>query len=134
MSSIASKVNVGGVGRRKSSVARVWIRPGSGSFVINGKDSKDYFPAGECLSKVQVPAKVVAKENFFDVVVNVFGGGHLGQADAIKLGFSRALVAFDEQTRPALKAAGLLTVDARLKERKKPGMKAARRRFQFVKR
>ncbi len=123
-----------GVGRRKSSVARVWLRAGKGAIVVNGKDFKDYFDTEVTRLRASTPFRVLPAEALFDVEVNVIGGGVCSQADAIKLGISRAMLAVDSRLRPALRQHDLLTVDSRLKERKKYGRKAARRRFQFVKR
>ena len=126
--------NIHGVGRRKSSVARVWLKPGKGSVTVNGKDHKEYFDTAVTRSIAVLPFKLVGKSRDFDVNVNVHGGGTVGQAGAVKLGISRALVSFDENFRLVLRKHGLLTVDSRLKERKKSGQKGARRKFQFVKR
>jgi small subunit ribosomal protein S9 len=123
-----------GVGRRKSSVARVWLKPGTGKVVVNGKDYKKYFDTGLTRSAAVLPFKVCGMEKAFDAKIAVVGGGMSGQADAVKLGISRALLAANQALRSVLRQHGLLTVDARIKERKKYGQKAARRRFQFVKR
>jgi len=122
------------IGRRKASVARLYISEGKGNFVINGKDYKDYFPLETLQFKLNQPFKVVELEGKFDIKVNVNGGGINGQADAIKLAISRALCIIDIEHRPALKAEGLLTRDSRVVERKKPGQKKARKKFQWVKR
>jgi len=122
------------IGRRKASVARLYITEGKGNFVINGKDYKDYFPLETLQFKLNQPFKVVELEGKFDIKVNVNGGGINGQADAIKLAISRALCIIDIEHRPALKAEGLLTRDSRVVERKKPGQKKARKKFQWVKR
>ncbi|MFA6263344.1 MAG: 30S ribosomal protein S9 [Candidatus Babeliales bacterium] len=123
-----------GVGRRKSSVARVWLKPGTGKVVVNGKDYKTYFDTGLTRSAVVFPFKICGMEKNFDAKIAVVGGGMSGQADAVKLGISRALLASNQTLKSVLRQHGLLTVDARIKERKKYGQKAARRRFQFVKR
>lgn len=125
-----------GVGRRKKSVARVWLRPGGkGSLFVNGKKFTDYFPTEVTQLAVQKPAMVMpAAVQRYDIEVNVEGGGISGQADAVKLGIARALLAAYPDAKSALREQGLLTVDARVKERKKYGQKAARRKFQFVKR
>jgi small subunit ribosomal protein S9 len=123
-----------GVGRRKSSVARVWLRQGNGNIMINGKDYSSYFDTEITKLDVIKPLKVLSTPIGFDFDVDVRGGGTYSQAGAARLGISRALVAHDEALRPILRHDGLLTVDSRLKERKKYGRKAARRRFQFVKR
>lgn len=123
-----------GVGRRKSSVARVWLKPGKGTIEVNGKDYVKYFDTDLSRGKITFPFKVTNLERSFDVNVNVFGGGLKSQSEAIRLGISRAILQVNEALKPTLKKHGLLTVDSRLKERKKYGRKAARRRFQFVKR
>lgn len=123
-----------GVGRRKSSVARIWLRPGKGNVVVNGIDFKEYFNTEVARLRVEAPFKVLPIALAYDFEVNVGGGGIYSQADAIKLGIARALLANDETFRPVLRQHDLLTVDSRVKERKKYGQKAARRKFQFVKR
>ena len=122
------------IGRRKASVARLYITEGKGNFVINGKDYKDYFPLETLQFKLHQPFKVVELDGKFDIKVNVNGGGINGQADAIKLAIARALCEINIEHRPALKAEGLLTRDPRVVERKKPGQKKARKKFQWVKR
>ena len=123
-----------GTGRRKKSIARVYIVPGTGKITINKRDIDDYF--GLETLKVIVRQPLVATENTdkFDVLVNVYGGGFTGQAGAIRHGISRALLKADPDFRPALKKAGYLTRDPRMKERKKYGLKKARRAPQFSKR
>ena len=123
-----------GTGRRKSSVARVYLVPGTGKITINKRDIDEYL--GLETLKVVVRQPLVATETLekFDVIVNVKGGGYTGQAGAIRHGISRALLQVDAEYRPTLKAAGFLTRDPRMKERKKPGLKAARRAPQFSKR
>ena len=123
-----------GTGRRKKSIARVYLMPGTGKVTINKRDIDEYF--GLETLKVIVRQPLVATENVdkFDVLVNVRGGGTTGQAGAIRHGIARALLKADEAYKPALKAAGLLTRDPRMKERKKYGLKAARRASQFSKR
>jgi len=123
-----------GVGRRKSSVARVWLKPGTGKITVNEKDYKKYFDTSLTRASVAFPFKVCGVEKNFDAKISVCGGGMTGQADAVKLGISRALLHSNESLRIVLRQHDLLTVDARVKERKKYGQKAARRRFQFVKR
>jgi len=123
-----------GVGRRKSAVARVWIKPGKGAIEINDKKHVEYFGTKELHDIVLLPLRVVGAERNFDAKVNVVGGGSIGQAGAIKLGIARALLEVNEAYKAELKKHGLLTVDSRLKERKKYGQKGARRKFQFVKR
>ncbi len=122
------------IGRRKASVARIYMSAGKGNITINKKDSKEYFSTDALLYKINQPLKVVDSEGKFDINVNVFGGGTTGQADAIKLAIARALCEFDAENRTALKAEGLLTRDPRVVERKKPGQKKARKKFQWVKR
>jgi small subunit ribosomal protein S9 len=123
-----------GVGRRKAAVARVWARPGKGSIVVNGKEYKSYFDTELSLHKIIFPLKVTGLASSTDINVNVFGGGLKSQAEAIQLGIARAILAANESIRKVLRQHNLLTVDSRVKERKKYGQKAARRRFQFVKR
>lgn len=123
-----------GVGRRKSSVARVWLRRGAGVVVVNGKTVQEYFDTDLNRQNAQFPLSIYTPAKNYDFAVNVQGGGLSAQADAIKLGISRALLKNDESVRVLLREHDLLTVDSRLKERKKYGQKAARRKFQFVKR
>lgn len=123
-----------GTGRRKTSVARVRIRPGSGKLMVNKKDLEEYFKRDQDRKAVVAPLKVVHGEKSFDVFVNVRGGGMTGQAGAALLGVARALKTYDENYLPALRDNGLLTRDPRMVERKKPGQAGARRRFQFSKR
>ena len=124
-----------GTGRRKSSVARVRVyENGTGSVIINGRDINDYFGLETLKLIVRSPLAVAGVEDKFDIVVRVNGGGVAGQAGAIRHGLSRALLQYDENLRPALKKAGFLTRDPRMKERKKYGLKAARRAPQFSKR
>jgi small subunit ribosomal protein S9 len=123
-----------GVGRRKSSIARIWLRPGKGSIVVNGKDFKEYFETEVTRLDASKVFRVMTVELNFDVVANVTGGGNCSQAGAVQLGIARAILAANEGLRPMLRQHELLTVDSRVKERKKYGQKAARRKFQFVKR
>ena len=123
-----------GTGRRKKSVARVRIVPGTGVITINKRDIDDYFGLETLKLIVNQPFGVTESTGKFDVVANVAGGGLSGQAGAIRHGIARALVAADAEYRPALKKAGFLTRDPRMKERKKYGLKAARRAPQFSKR
>ncbi|MDR1066611.1 MAG: 30S ribosomal protein S9 [Clostridiales bacterium] len=123
-----------GTGRRKSSVARVYLVPGNGKIVINKRDINDYFGLETLKLIVRQPLELTGMTSKFDVKVNVFGGGFTGQAGAIKHGISRALLEADAEFRPALKKAGFLTRDPRMKERKKYGLKGARRAPQFSKR
>ena len=122
------------IGRRKTSVARVFVKPGTGVISINGKDAKTYFCTDVLVYKVNQPFLLTETVDQYDLKVNVFGGGITGQAEAIRLGVSRALCEINEEFRLALKPHGLLTRDARMVERKKPGQKKARKRFQFSKR
>ena len=122
------------IGRRKTSVARIYVRPGSGVITINKKDSKEYFGTDVLVYKVNQPFILTETVGQYDVTVNVFGGGITGQAEAIRLAVSRALCEINEENRLLLKPHGLLTRDARMVERKKPGQKKARKKFQFSKR
>ncbi len=121
------------VGRRKAAIARVLIVKGKGNVTVNGKDYKDYFPVLHLREKVESPLALAALTDF-DLNVNVRGGGVKGQADAVKLALARALCKINPENRPKLKAAKLLTRDARVVERKKPGLRKARKRSQFSKR
>ena len=123
-----------GTGRRKKSIARVRIVPGSGAVKINGRDIDDYFGLETLKLIVNQPFNVTGTVGKFDIISTVKGGGVSGQAGAIRHGLARALLQADENYRPALKAAGLLTRDPRMKERKKYGLKAARSASQFSKR
>ena len=123
-----------GTGRRKTAVARVFVRDGSGKIVVNGKDVKEYFATAEQIQVVQQPLLVTSMGSKYDVLINVQGGGMNGQAAACLHGISRALVQIDPDPRTSLKANGYLTRDSRMVERKKYGQKGARRRFQFSKR
>ena len=122
------------IGRRKTSVARVYVRPGSGVVTINKKDSKEYFGTDVLVYKVNQPFLLTETAGQYDVTVNVFGGGITGQAEPIRLAISRAMCEINEEFRLLLKPHGLLTRDARMVERKKPGQKKARKKFQFSKR
>ncbi|MFQ6676025.1 MAG: 30S ribosomal protein S9 [Fidelibacterota bacterium] len=122
------------VGRRKASVARVRLTPGKGDIRVNGKNHEDYFGRLSQRTLVGEPLELVKVAKKFDVVANVKGGGLSGQAGAIRHGIARALVQVDDQFKPVLKKAGLLTRDSRVKERKKYGLRGARRAFQFSKR
>ena len=123
-----------GTGRRKSSVARVYLVPGNGKITINKRDIDEYFGLDTLKVIVRQPLVATETTDKFDVLVNVKGGGYTGQAGAIRHGISRALLTVDEDYRPVLKKAGFLTRDPRMKERKKYGLKAARRAPQFCKR
>ncbi|PTX44529.1 small subunit ribosomal protein S9 [Christiangramia gaetbulicola] len=122
------------IGRRKTAVARVYVSEGKGNITVNKKDLKDYFTTGTLLYKVNQPMMLTENEGNFDVKINVYGGGITGQAEAIRLALSRAMVALDEENHAALKPEGLLTRDPRMVERKKYGQKKARKKFQFSKR
>lgn len=122
------------VGRRKSSVARVYLQKGSGKITINGKDLKNYFPLQFMQDSLLTPLRTLSAEGTFDVMVNVSGGGIKGQTEAIRLGIARALVVDDAENKPTLRAARLLTRDARVVERKKTGLRKARKREQYSKR
>ncbi len=122
------------VGRRKASVARAFIKNGSGVITINGKDYKDFFTLEYLQNKVEAPLKLSESEGKFDVSVNVFGGGIKGQSEAISLAISRALIIDNPEKRPPLKKAKLLRRDARKVERKKTGLRKARKQEQFSKR
>ena len=121
-------------GRRKTSVARVWIRPGSGRMVVNRRAFEDYFPRETLRMIICQPLQLTNTLGTFDANINVGGGGPTGQAGAVRHGISRALLEFDEKLRGALKKAGLLTRDPRMKERKKYGQPGARSKFQYSKR
>lgn len=131
---MAAKAQYLGTGRRKKSVARVRLVPGKGAFIVNKRDLEEYFGLETLKMAAKSPLVVTGLEDKFDVYVNVCGGGFTGQAGAIRHGVSRALLQADEDLRPALKQAGFLTRDPRMKERKKYGLKAARRAPQFSKR
>jgi len=131
---MANKVLYRGTGRRKSAVARVMMTPGTGKFIINGRKFNEYIPSAATRLDVEQPLTLTENLKSFDINVNVFGGGLGGQAGAIRHGITRALLEVNVEYRPALKAAGLITRDPRVKERKKPGLKKARRAPQFSKR
>jgi small subunit ribosomal protein S9 len=122
------------VGRRKAAVARVTITSGNGEITVNGKNYKDYFPQAFIQTKVEAPLATADSTGKFDVTVNVFGGGVKGQAEAIVLGIARALIIDNPEARPALKKAKMLRRDARKVERKKTGLRKARKQEQFSKR
>lgn len=122
------------VGRRKAAVARILIRPGRGEWSINGRPLAEYFPRKTHQMRIEEPLQLTELDGRFDVQVRVKGGGLTGQADAVRMGLSRAIASFDEEQRPVLRSKGMLTRDARKVERKKPGRPKARKRFQFSKR
>ena len=123
-----------GTGRRKTSVATVRLLPGSGKFELNGRDINEYFDYETLRTVAKAPLTLTETENQFDVIVKVVGGGFTGQAGAVQHGVARALLEYDAELRPILKKAGFLTRDPRMKERKKYGLKKARRAPQFSKR
>ena len=131
---MADLVQYYGTGRRKSGIARVFLRPGNGGFTVNGKGFEEYFVTEQQRASAKRPLVLLDVASQFDIVTTVKGGGIMGQADAVKLGIARALMEFNAELRKALKADGLVTRDARIKERKKYGQKGARARFQFSKR
>jgi len=131
---MADLIQYYGTGRRKSAIARVFLRPGSGEFVVNGKPFETYFVTEQQRVAAKKSLSLVEMLSTFDVVATVSGGGIAAQADAIKMGSARALIEFNAELRKTLKAEGLLSRDARAKERKKYGQKGARKRFQFSKR
>jgi small subunit ribosomal protein S9 len=122
------------VGKRKTSIARIWMKPGKGNIVINRRTMDEYFIRPTSKMMVRQPLELVGVSEGYDIVVNVMGGGLTGQAGAIRHAISRALAGLDPANRKVLKGAGLVSRDARKKERKKYGLAAARRRFQFSKR
>ena len=122
------------VGRRKASVARVYLRPGQGGMKINGRTLEEYFGDGSRRMQVMQPLELTEHKETFEILVNVKGGGLTGQAGAIRHGITRALMQYDETLRPALRAAGYVTRDAREVERKKVGLRKARKKTQFSKR
>jgi small subunit ribosomal protein S9 len=121
-------------GRRKTSVARVYLKAGTGKITINKRDISDYFTVKTLVGAVNAPFILTNQEGKFDVTANIQGGGITGQAHALRLGISKALVILDETSKPVLRLNGLMTRDPRMVERKKPGQKKARKRFQFSKR
>jgi small subunit ribosomal protein S9 len=125
---------INSIGRRKTSVARIYVSKGKGEILVNGRDLKDYFPTGTLQTIVQQPLELVEANGSFDIHVNVRGGGFKGQAEAVRLAISKALVEDNAENRSPLKKEGFLTRDPRMVERKKYGRRKARRRFQFSKR
>ncbi|MBK7213295.1 MAG: 30S ribosomal protein S9 [Bacteroidales bacterium] len=126
------KINA--VGRRKTAIARVYLKEGTGSIIVNGRDYKEYFPMAILHSTVEQPFEITNTVGKYDVTANMVGGGVKGQAEALRLGISRILCEIDPEMRPPLKAKGLMRRDPRMVERKKFGQKKARKRFQFSKR
>jgi small subunit ribosomal protein S9 len=131
---VGSKTWFHGTGRRKESIARVFLRPGTGKFTINGRSVESYFPNHAWLHDATEPLKFTSLTEQVDVVVTAHGGGVGGQSGAVRMGLSRAISRFNAELRPALRKNGFLTRDSRMKERKKYGQKGARKRFQFTKR
>ncbi len=131
---MATLIQYYGTGRRKCSVARVYLRPGSGAIRINEKPFEHYFVSEALRMIAQQPLQLTESSGKFDIYANIQGGGHTGQAWALRLGISRALCEFNLELRPRLKQGGFLTRDARIKERKKYGQPGARKRFQYSKR
>ncbi|MBO7128015.1 30S ribosomal protein S9 [bacterium] len=121
-------------GKRKTAVARVFLRPGKGEIVVNGKTTKEYFYTDSNIIKIDAPLAITKTQGKFDILVTVCGGGICAQAEAVRHGISKALVEYDPEMRPALKKEGFLRRDARMKERKKYGLRSARARYQFSKR
>ena len=122
------------IGWRKNSVARIYLSKGKGNFTVNGKDYKEYFPTVALQYRINQAFILTDTEGKYDVKANISGGGVTGQAEAMRLAMSRALVEIDAESKPALKKEGLMTRDPRMVERKKPGQKKARKKFQFSKR
>ncbi len=122
------------IGRRKTSIARVYVKPGNGHIIVNNRELNDYFQSEILQTTVKQALTLLKANEQYDVTVNVEGGGNKGQAEAIRLGIARALVNINTENRPPLKKEGLLTRDSRMVERKKPGRAKARKKFQFSKR
>ena len=131
---MAAPASINATGKRKSAIARIYMRPGSGRILVNQRNFEEYFPMQTTRNLVRKPLELVNVGPDFDIVVNVRGGGIEGQAGAVKHALSRALVLFNPELRPILKKAGFLTRDARIKERKKYGLRGARRGCQYSKR
>jgi len=125
---------INALGRRKKAIARVYLKEGSGQITVNKRDYKEYFPTGTLQYVVRQALEITESVDKFDVVANLDGGGINGQAEALRLGISRAMVKLDEENRPKLKSKSLMTRDPRMVERKKPGQPKARKKFQFSKR
>jgi small subunit ribosomal protein S9 len=122
------------IGRRKAAIARVYVSEGKGQIIVNGRDFKDYFPDKQLHYVVEQPLNLLDLRESYDIKVNLDGGGMSGQAEALRLGISRALIKINPDYKPALRAEGFVTRDPRVVERKKPGQPKARKRFQFSKR
>jgi small subunit ribosomal protein S9 len=129
-----SSIQYYGTGRRKTSTARVFLRPGTGVITVNHREFENFFPTAVLRTEIKQPLQLTDTADKFDVLATVAGGGIAGQAGAVRLGISRALIEYNLELRPTLKKEGLLTRDARAKERKKYGLAGARKRFQFSKR
>jgi small subunit ribosomal protein S9 len=125
---------INSIGRRKTSIARIYLQPGKGQITVNNRDLNDYFKSEILQTTVKQAINALKADGQYDVAVNVEGGGSKGQAEAIRLGIARALVSANEENKSPLRKEGLLTRDSRMVERKKPGRRKARRRFQFSKR
>ncbi|MDR1543792.1 MAG: 30S ribosomal protein S9 [Prevotellaceae bacterium] len=125
---------INAIGRRKAAIARIFAKTGTGKITINKRDIDNYFPSTILQYVVRQPLNKIEVAEKYDIAVNLTGGGFKGQAEALRLAIARALVKIDAENKPALKAAGFLTRDARIVERKKPGRPKARKRFQFSKR
>ena len=122
------------IGRRKAAIARVYMSEGKGQIIVNGRDFKDYFPDKQLHYVVEQPLNLLELRDNYDIKVNLNGGGMTGQAEALRLGISRALIKINPDYKPALRAEGFVTRDPRVVERKKPGQPKARKKFQFSKR
>ena len=131
---MAAPASINATGKRKTAIARIYMRPGSGRIMVNQRNFEEYFPMETTRNLVRKPLELVSVGADFDIVVNVRGGGIEGQAGAVKHALSRALVLFNPELRAVLKKAGFLTRDARIKERKKYGLRGARRGCQYSKR
>jgi small subunit ribosomal protein S9 len=131
---MAAPASINATGKRKTAIARIYMRPGSGRILVNQRNFEEYFPMETTRNLVRKPLELVSVGSDFDIVVNVRGGGIEGQAGAVKHALSRALVLFNPELRAVLKKAGFLTRDARIKERKKYGLRGARRGCQYSKR
>ncbi|HPY82862.1 MAG: 30S ribosomal protein S9 [Bacteroidales bacterium] len=125
---------INALGRRKEAIARIYVKQGKGVITINKKEFENYFPEARLQYVVKQPLQVTEKEGQYDINVNLVGGGFKGQAEALRLAIARALVKIDEENKPILRHSGFLTRDSREVERKKPGQKKARKKFQFSKR
>lgn len=134
MSTKKKTVSYAGTGRRKKSVARVFMTPGTGNITVNGRTLEEYLPQATLRMEVNAPLVLTETKDQFDIKINVYGGGYTGQAGAMRHGIARALLEASADYRPVLKKAGFLTRDSRMKERKKYGLKGARRAPQFSKR